>query len=64
MWCSKVRPSAGALHVKSDRHSPGLFRANGVVSQNPDFARLFRCPAGRSEPAAARTVCERLSRPL
>jgi predicted metalloendopeptidase len=27
-------------------HSPGEFRVNGVVANEPEFAAAFKCPAG------------------
>jgi hypothetical protein len=45
LWCEKGRKQSLQSRVQRDQHSPGPFRANGVVSQNPDFARVFSCPA-------------------
>ena len=45
LWCEKGRKQSLQSRVQQDQHSPGPFRANGVVSQNPDFARVFSCPA-------------------
>ncbi|MGB1606127.1 MAG: M13-type metalloendopeptidase [Promethearchaeia archaeon] len=46
--CTKTRNNAGYTHAQTenDPHPPGVFRTNGAVSQNADFARAFRCPAG------------------
>jgi endothelin-converting enzyme/putative endopeptidase len=44
--CENVTPEKAHLLVKTDPHSPGRFRVNGVVSNLPDFARAFSCRAG------------------
>ena len=44
LWCEKGRKRSLQSRVQQDMHSPGPFRANGVVSQNADFARVFGCP--------------------
>ena len=43
LWCEKGRRASLQSRVLQDMHSPGPFRANGVVSQNADFARAFGC---------------------
>ena len=39
----------------SDPHSPGQFRANGVVSNSPDFEQAFHCKAG--DPMVRKDAC-------
>ena len=34
-----------AAQVKTDPHSPGEFRVNGVVKNFDKFAEAFNCPA-------------------
>jgi len=47
LWCSKARRNSGFTHFQhKDPHPPGPFRTNAAVSQNPDFAKAFRCPLG------------------
>ena len=44
--CENITPEAARRQVQRDPHSPGRFRVNGVVSNLPEFARAFSCPAG------------------
>jgi putative endopeptidase len=44
--CENVTPEKARLLVKTDPHSPGRFRVNGVVSNMPEFARAFACHDG------------------
>jgi endothelin-converting enzyme/putative endopeptidase len=43
IWCQSVRPEAARMRATVDPHSPGKYRVNGVVSNDPDFAKAFSC---------------------
>jgi putative endopeptidase len=45
-WCSNERPEQARLRATVDYHSPEKYRANGVVSNMPEFAAAFHCKAG------------------
>jgi putative endopeptidase len=45
MWCENHTAENARLRAKTDPHSPGEFRATGVVSNMPEFAKAFSCPA-------------------
>lgn len=46
MWCENATPEMERLQAQTNPHSPGRFRANGVVSNMPEFAEAFGCKAG------------------
>jgi endothelin-converting enzyme/putative endopeptidase len=43
--CVNDRPQELRLRAKTDPHSPGRYRVNGVVVNMPQFAQAFACPA-------------------
>ncbi|HEY3883711.1 MAG TPA: M13 family metallopeptidase [Vicinamibacterales bacterium] len=43
MWCENATPEMERLQAQTNPHSPGRFRANGVVSNMPEFAQAFSC---------------------
>src|SRR4051812_6501039 len=45
MWCENRSDEIARLHAKTNPHSPGRYRTNGVVSNMPEFAKAFSCPA-------------------
>lgn len=45
-WCDKERKQSMKMSLTTDEHAPDMFRVNGPLSQNDDFARDFACPAG------------------
>lgn len=45
-WCENVTPEQARLWAETDPHSPGRFRANGVVSNLPQFDEAFGCKTG------------------
>lgn len=52
-WCTLYRTAALRVQMKTDPHSPGQFRVLGPLSQNPDFAKAFKCRVGtRYNPAS------------
>ena len=55
MWCKNRADEVSRLRAKTDPHSPGKFRANGVVSNMPEFAKAFGCQA--NAPMVHQPVC-------
>jgi len=57
VWCSKYKDEMLKFLIKTDVHSPGEFRIKGPLSNNPDFAKDFKCKVGsRMNPAKKCTV--------
>ncbi len=44
--CNSVRPEDARILARTDPHSPGKYRVNGLVSNMPAFAKAFSCKAG------------------
>jgi putative endopeptidase len=55
MWCENRSDEIARLHAKTNPHSPGKYRTNGVVSNMPEFAKSFSCQP--NAPMAAQPVC-------
>ncbi len=45
--CENNRPEILRLHAKTDPHSPGRYRVNGLVPNMPEFAAAFGCKSGQ-----------------
>ncbi len=45
-WCSDLTPETARKYAKSDPHSTGRWRVNGVVANMPEFAKAFSCKEG------------------
>ena len=45
-WCASTRDETKRLRATVDPHSPDKYRANGVVSNMPEFQQAFHCKAG------------------
>jgi putative endopeptidase len=45
-WCSNTRDETKRVWATIDPHSPDKYRANGVVSNTPEFQQAFQCKAG------------------
>jgi putative endopeptidase len=43
MWCENRKDEIARLHAQTNPHSPGRYRANGVVSNFPEFQKAFSC---------------------
>ena len=46
VWRYNITPDAARLRVNTDPHSPNLFRANGPLSNLPEFYQAFDVPEG------------------
>jgi endothelin-converting enzyme/putative endopeptidase len=56
-WCMNQTDESIKKQVKSDPHSTGRWRVNGVVSNMPEFGRAFSCKEGSPMlPATAQRV--------
>ncbi|MET0517277.1 MAG: M13 family metallopeptidase [Burkholderiaceae bacterium] len=45
--CNDARPESLRVKAKTDPHSPGRYRINGVVVNLPEFERAFACKPGQ-----------------
>ncbi len=55
--CENERPENLRVHAKTDPHSPGKYRINGVVVNMPEFGKAFSCKAGQPMVKPADQVC-------
>jgi endothelin-converting enzyme/putative endopeptidase len=46
-WCSNQSPEVLRLRAATNPHSPSEYRANGVVSNMPEFGQAYSCKAGQ-----------------
>jgi predicted metalloendopeptidase len=46
MWRTNIRPELERLRVRTDSHSPQIWRTNGPLSNLPEFARAWGCKEG------------------
>ncbi len=57
VWCENQTPEFARMHAQTNPHSPGKFRANGVVSNTPEFSEAFGCKTGDDMYAAEGKGC-------
>ncbi|HYG65496.1 MAG TPA: M13 family metallopeptidase [Thermoanaerobaculia bacterium] len=54
-WCENNRPEFARQMALTNPHAPGRYRANGIVSNTPEFHEAFGCKAG--QPMVRENVC-------
>jgi putative endopeptidase len=54
-WCTNERDETKRLRATVDPHSPEKYRANGVVSNMPEFQQAFHCKPG--SPMVRQNAC-------
>lgn len=54
-WCSNEKDETKRLRATVDPHSPEKYRANGVVSNMPQFREAFHCKPG--QPMVRENAC-------
>ncbi|HEX4005264.1 MAG TPA: M13 family metallopeptidase [Acidobacteriaceae bacterium] len=47
IWCENRTEQSSRVSAKTDPHSPGRFRANGVVRNFDEFGKAFGCHTGQ-----------------
>ena len=55
--CENDRPENLRVHAKTDPHSPGKFRINGVVVNMPEYGKAFSCKQGQPMVKPEAEVC-------
>ena len=55
IWCQNVTPETSRVLAKTDPHSPGVYRVNGVVQNSAEFQKAFGCKAG--QPMVRENAC-------
>jgi putative endopeptidase len=56
-WCGKASDQEKRRLALIDPHAPNEFRVNGVVANEPAFARAFSCPVGAPMAPPPEKVC-------
>ncbi len=56
-WCGHASDQDKRRRALTDPHSPTEFRVNGVVTNQPEFARAFSCPAGAPMAPPTEKMC-------
>ena len=46
IWCENSTEQSARMQAATNPHSPGEFRANGVVENMPEFQQAFGCKVG------------------
>jgi putative endopeptidase len=57
-WCANYRPEALRLLAATNPHSPPKYRVDGPLSNLPEFAAAFQCPAGSPMVRSKEQRCE------
>ncbi|MGZ7063685.1 MAG: M13 family metallopeptidase [Candidatus Angelobacter sp.] len=47
IWCQKQTDEMARMLAQNNEHSPGNYRANGVVQNMPEFQKAWGCKAGQ-----------------
>jgi predicted metalloendopeptidase len=55
VWCENATDASARVRAMTDPHSPGMFRANGVVQNMKAFQHAFACKAG--DPMVSANAC-------
>jgi putative endopeptidase len=55
VWCQNITPELLRVSARTDPHSPGKWRVNGVVRNMPEFQKAFNCKPG--QPMAPENAC-------
>jgi putative endopeptidase len=55
IWCEKLRPEQARMEIRTNPHSPGKFRLEGVVENMPEFEKAWGCHA--SQPMVSTNAC-------
>ncbi|HEY1089458.1 MAG TPA: M13 family metallopeptidase, partial [Burkholderiaceae bacterium] len=56
--CNDARPEALRVQARTNPHSPGRYRINGVVVNMPEFAQAFHCKPGQALVKPAKQRCQ------
>jgi putative endopeptidase len=46
IWCINIRDEALRVSLRTNPHSPGMYRVNGTVQNTPEFSTAFGCKEG------------------
>jgi len=55
IWCENTADASARVRAMTDPHSPGMFRANGVVQNMKEFQQAFGCSA--HDPMVSANAC-------
>ena len=55
IWCDDAKEESARVLAKTNPHSPGRYRTNGVLQNMPEFQQAFGCKAG--QPMVSPNAC-------